>query len=43
MLQIREFVTALALNIFDLEGESWKYKLLRMPFLVRLESLTVLR
>ena len=42
-LDIREFTTVKAQNISDLEDQPWKSKLLRMPFLVRLESLTVLR
>ena len=41
--EIREFATAIAQNISDLEGQPWKSKLLRMSFLVRLGSLTVLR
>ena len=43
MVQIREFATAIAQNIFDLEGQPWISKLLRMSFLVRLGSLIVLR
>ena len=39
--EIREFATAIAQNISDLEGQPWKSKLLRMPFLVRIGSLTI--
>jgi len=40
---IREFATAITQNISDLDGQLCKSKLLRMPFLVRLGSSTVLR
>ena len=43
IVQIREFATAISQNISDLEGQSCKSKLLRMPFLVRLGWLKVLR
>ena len=42
MVQILEFATAIAQNISDLKGQPYESKLLRMPFLVRLGSLTVL-
>ena len=43
LLQIREFTAAVTQNISDLEGRLWRSKLLRMSFLVRLGSLTILR
>ena len=43
MVQFREFATTIAYNISDLEGQPWESELLRMPFLVRLGSLTVFR
>ena len=42
-IEIREFAIAIAQNTSDLESQPWKSKLLRMPFLVRLGSLTFLR
>ena len=41
-LQIHEFATVVTQNIPDLQGRPWRSKLLRMPFLVRLVSLTIL-
>ena len=42
-VQIRQFVTAVTRNISDLEGRTRRSKLLRMLFLVKLGSLTILR
>ena len=42
-MRIREFVTAVTRSISDLKGRPWKSKTLRMPYLVRLRSLTILR
>ena len=35
MMQIREFATAIAQNISDLESQPWKSKLFRLPVAVR--------
>ena len=43
MVKIRIFETAATQNISDLEGQTWRSKLLRMLFLVNLGSLTILR
>ena len=40
-MHIREFATAIAENISVLEGQPWVSRLLRMPFLEKLGSLTV--
>ena len=42
-VQFREFETAVTQNISDLEGQTWRSKFLRMLFLVKLASLTILR
>ena len=41
-MQIREIATAVTQNILDLESQTWRSKLLKMPFLVNLGSLTIL-
>ena len=43
MVQICEFSTAINQNISNLESQTYKSKLLRMPFSVREGSLTVVR
>ena len=42
-VQIRQFATAVTQNILDLEGRTWGSKLLRILFLIKLASLTILR
>ena len=42
-LQIREFSIAVTQNILDLEGRSWRSKLLRMLCFVKFRSLKILR
>ena len=43
IVQICEFATAITQNLSDLDCQPWISKLLKMTFLVRLGSLTVLR